>query len=173
MPAVCFCQLAGNISLRFIQRLLAFLHSQCLGRRYVGPALQYKARHCDEMMATCAVSCVRAALRLFDALALPSHREAEVRGQDGKEQEWATLVELWWQFSVAWGLGGALTEEGRKACVPARSQLSHGLLLTHTLATLITRPVRLNAQNHSCRSLQVRPLHARVCAAVARRRHHL
>ena len=58
-------------------------------------------------------------LRLFDAQAMPSKFGADLRGQDGKEQEWATLLEMWWQFSVAWGLGGMLTEEGRKACVLA------------------------------------------------------
>ncbi len=82
-------------------------------------ALQHKARHCTEMMATSCTSCVLAALQLFDALALLSKFGAELRGREGMEQEWATLLEMWWQFSVAWGLGGMLTEEGRTACVIA------------------------------------------------------
>ena len=106
------------------------------------------ARHCNEMMATCCVSCVRAMLRLFDAQAMPSKFGAELRGQDGKEQEWATLLEMWWQFSVAWGLGGMLTEEGRKACVLALNLPIQCCLSKADFA--LTSSVRFNDLIPSC-----------------------
>ena len=69
------------------------------------------------------MSCVQAMLRLFDAQAMPSKFGADLHAQDGKEQDWATLLEMWWQFSVAWGLGGMLTEEGRIAYVSTNTCL--------------------------------------------------
>ena len=120
MPVISFSLRPSEIAQVFCKSSpLASQHKAHLRRSYVEAALQHKARHCKEMMATSCVSCVRAMLRLFDAQAMPSKFGAELRGQDGKEQEWATLLEMWWQFSVAWGLGGMLTEEGRKACVLA------------------------------------------------------
>ncbi|KAK9846646.1 hypothetical protein WJX81_008333 [Elliptochloris bilobata] len=51
-----------------------------------------------------------------ERLALPSQVSILFEpGQDGKDQGWSALVELWWQFSLTWGIGGILTDDGRKA----------------------------------------------------------
>ena len=84
----------------------------------MGAALQHSVRHCSELVATCGLSRVRAALRLFDALATPANGVALLAGNDAEESGWLAMVELWWQFAVTWGIGGPLSQEGRKACAP-------------------------------------------------------
>lgn len=56
------------------------------------------------------LSTVRTFCRLFDALATP---ENGVNKDEGPEA-WATMVEMWFLFSLIWGLGGALDQDGRK-----------------------------------------------------------
>ena len=85
---------------------------------YMGAALQHSVRHCSELVVTCGLSRVRAALRLFDALATPANGVALLAGNDAEESGWLAMVELWWQFAVTWGIGGPLSQEGRKACAP-------------------------------------------------------
>lgn len=80
-------------------------------------ALQH-AHRCCSLADSCCQSCVRAVLRLFDALATPENGVATLSGTEGTDSDWAALVELWWQFSVAWGIGGALSVEARTSCAP-------------------------------------------------------
>lgn len=56
------------------------------------------------------LSCVRTFARLFDALATP---ENGVNLEEGADVL-AHMVEMWFLFSLIWGLGGSLDEEGRK-----------------------------------------------------------
>lgn len=56
------------------------------------------------------LSCVRTFTRLFDALATPENGVNLEEGPDAV----AHMVELWFLFSLIWGLGGSLDEEGRK-----------------------------------------------------------
>lgn len=72
------------------------------------------------VLVTCAVgrdlvrvdrlSCVRTFTRLFDALATPDNGVSLDEGPDA----FGHMVELWFLFSLIWGLGGSLDEEGRK-----------------------------------------------------------
>lgn len=61
-------------------------------------------------MSTDRLSCVRTFTRLFDALATP---ENGIQHDEGAEH-FAALLEMWFLFSLVWGLGGSLHEEGRK-----------------------------------------------------------
>jgi dynein heavy chain len=56
------------------------------------------------------LSCVRTVTRLFDALAT---RDNGVHLDDGPDA-CAHMVEMWFIFSLIWGLGGSLDEEGRR-----------------------------------------------------------
>lgn len=56
------------------------------------------------------LSCVRTFTRLFDALAAPENGV----GLDDGLDAFAQMVEMWFLFSLIWGLGGSLDEEGRK-----------------------------------------------------------
>lgn len=78
-------------------------------------ALQNAHRFCS-LADVCCQSCVRAVLRLFDALATPENGVATLCGTEGTDSDWAAVVELWWQFSVAWGIGGALSVDARASC---------------------------------------------------------
>jgi dynein heavy chain len=53
---------------------------------------------------------VRTFTRLFDALAT---RENGVHMDDGADA-FAHMVEMWFLFSLIWGLGGSMDEEGRR-----------------------------------------------------------
>lgn len=53
---------------------------------------------------------MRTFTRLFDALATP---ENDVTLDEGPDV-FAHMVEMWFLFSLIWGLGGSLDEEGRK-----------------------------------------------------------
>jgi dynein heavy chain len=53
---------------------------------------------------------VRTFTRLFDALATPDNGVSLEEGPD----VFAHMVEMWFIFSIIWGLGGSLDEEGRK-----------------------------------------------------------
>lgn len=65
---------------------------------------------CRELVPVDRLSSVRTFTRLFDALAT---KENGVSLDDGPEA-FASMVELWFLFSLIWGLGGSLDEEGRK-----------------------------------------------------------
>jgi hypothetical protein len=56
------------------------------------------------------LSSVRTFTRLFDALATPDNGVAREEGADG----WGAMVEMWFLFSLIWGLGGTLDQDGRK-----------------------------------------------------------
>lgn len=56
------------------------------------------------------LSCVRTFTRLFDALATPENGVTLEEGPDALGH----MVEMWFLFSLIWGLGGSLDEEGRK-----------------------------------------------------------
>lgn len=56
------------------------------------------------------LSCVRTFTSLFDALAT---KENGLHLDDGPDA-FAQIVELWFLFSLIWGVGGSLDEEGRK-----------------------------------------------------------
>jgi dynein heavy chain len=47
---------------------------------------------------------------LYDALAIPENGVGP--GEDPEAA--ATMAEMWFLFSLIWGLGGSLDEEGRK-----------------------------------------------------------
>jgi dynein heavy chain len=65
---------------------------------------------CRELVPVDRLSSVRTFARLFDALAT---KDNGVSLEDGPES-FAAVVELWFLFSMIWGLGGSLDEEGRK-----------------------------------------------------------
>lgn len=65
---------------------------------------------CRELVPVDRLSSVRAFTRLFDALAI---KENGVHLEEGPEA-FAQMLELWFLFSLIWGLGGSLDEEGRK-----------------------------------------------------------
>lgn len=65
---------------------------------------------CRELVAVDKLSSVRTFTRLFDAMAT---HENGVNAESGHEAL-LTMVELWFLFSLIWGLGGSLDEEGRK-----------------------------------------------------------
>jgi dynein heavy chain len=65
---------------------------------------------CRELVPVDRLSSVRTFARLFDALAT---KDNGVSLEDGPEAL-AAVVELWFLFSLIWGLGGSLDEEGRK-----------------------------------------------------------
>lgn len=65
---------------------------------------------CRELVRIDRLSCVRTFTRLFDALAMPDNGVHLDEGPDAL----AHMVEMWFLFSLIWGLGGALDEEGRK-----------------------------------------------------------
>ena len=77
--------------------------------RYIDSCLEHKRLHCPELVPTDRLSCVRTLTRLFDALAVP---ENGVSPDDA--EHYPGMIELWFQFSLIWGIGGPLTEEGRK-----------------------------------------------------------
>ena len=56
------------------------------------------------------LSSVRTFTRLFDALATPENGVARDEGPEA----WAAMVEMWFLFSLIWGLGGTLDQDGRK-----------------------------------------------------------
>ncbi|WIA33430.1 hypothetical protein OEZ86_006562 [Tetradesmus obliquus] len=78
--------------------------------RYMDAALVYKRLQCRELVPVDRLSSVRTFARLFDALAT---KDNGVSLEEGPEA-FATTVELWFLFSLIWGLGGSLDEEGRK-----------------------------------------------------------
>ncbi|WIA13292.1 hypothetical protein OEZ85_006876 [Tetradesmus obliquus] len=78
--------------------------------RYMDAALEYKRLQCRELVPVDRLSSVRTFARLFDALAT---KDNGVSLEEGPEA-FATTVELWFLFSLIWGLGGSLDEEGRK-----------------------------------------------------------
>lgn len=65
---------------------------------------------CRELVPIDRLSCVRTFTRLFDALATPENGVALDDGPDAFEH----MVEMFFLFSLIWGLGGSLDEEGRK-----------------------------------------------------------
>jgi dynein heavy chain len=79
---------------------------------------------CRELVRVDRLSCVRTFTRLFDALATPDNGVSLEEGPD----VFAHMVEMWFIFSIIWGLGGSLDEEGRKKfdgfmrCVACGSQ---------------------------------------------------
>ena len=72
-------------------------------------SLEHKRLQCKELVATDRLSCVKTFTRLFDALATP---ENGVLPDDA--EHYPAMIELWFQFSLIWGIGGPLAEEGRK-----------------------------------------------------------
>lgn len=77
--------------------------------RYIDPVLEYKRLNCRELVATDRLSCVRTVMRLFDALAIT---ENGVVPED--TEHYPTMIEMWFQFAVIWGIGGPLAEDDRK-----------------------------------------------------------
>ncbi|KAK9823872.1 hypothetical protein WJX72_006072 [[Myrmecia] bisecta] len=77
--------------------------------RYIGPVLEHKRLHCRELVPTDRLSCMKTVTRIFDAMATP---ENGVVRED--TEHYATMIELWFQYAVIWGIGGPLTEDGRK-----------------------------------------------------------
>lgn len=73
-------------------------------------ALLLCACACRELVQIDRLSCVRTFARLFDALATPENGVNLTEGPDVLAQ----MVELWFLFSLIWGLGGSLDEEGRR-----------------------------------------------------------
>lgn len=60
-------------------------------------------------MACDRLSCVRTFTVLFDTFATSEH------GVDPQDTEnFALMVELWFLYSIIWGIGGPLDESGRK-----------------------------------------------------------
>eukprot|EP00955_Chlamydomonas_euryale_P082870 363771-Chlamydomonas_euryale.AAC.18 len=77
--------------------------------KYIEPALEYKRHNCKELVPTDRLSCVRTFMRLFDSLATPENGVSPEEGE-----HYGALIEMWFLFCIAWGLGGQLTEDGRK-----------------------------------------------------------
>ncbi|KAG1668463.1 hypothetical protein FOA52_005236 [Chlamydomonas sp. UWO 241] len=77
--------------------------------KYMEAALEHKRHHCRELVATDRLSCVRAFTRLFDALAVEENGVAPSEGE-----HYGSLIEMWFQFCIIWGVGGPLDEDGRK-----------------------------------------------------------
>ena len=63
-----------------------------------------------ELVACDRLSCVRTFTRLYDALATPENGVGPGEGPEAA----STMAEMWFLFSLIWGLGGSLDEEGRK-----------------------------------------------------------
>ena len=74
--------------------------------------LEHKRLQCKELVPTDRLSCVKTLTRLYDALATP---ENGVLPDD--TEHYPTMIELWFQFALIWGIGGPLAEDGRKKWV--------------------------------------------------------
>lgn len=81
----------------------------CCWCRYVGPALDFRRKHCEAAVHVDDVASVRTTCQLFKAFAT---RENGVNPKD--EANYEIMIELWFEFAVVWGIGGTLTEAGRR-----------------------------------------------------------
>lgn len=77
--------------------------------RFVGPALDHKNKNCEEAVHVDDVAAVRATCQLFRAFATTEN------GVNPKDEDYyEVMIELWFEFSIVWGIGGSLTEAGRR-----------------------------------------------------------
>lgn len=78
----------------------------------MGPALEQK-RECEEGIHVDDVTCVRTVCQLYTAFATLEN------GVDpADEGNFETMIELWFQFAIIWGIGGCLDALGRRKCGP-------------------------------------------------------
>lgn len=81
---------------------------QKLVAKYAAPCLEHKRLHCQELVSTDQLSCIRSVTQIYDAFAIPEHGVAP-------GEHYTAMMELYFQFAIIWGLGGQLTLEGRRA----------------------------------------------------------
>lgn len=75
--------------------------------KYLHTTLERKRLHCIDLVPVDMLSSVRAMTSIFDAF-------ATLENGVSPGEHYTAMVELWLVFSVVWGIGGSLREDGRK-----------------------------------------------------------
>eukprot|EP00803_Ostreobium_quekettii_P003801 evm.model.scf_837.1 EVM.evm.TU.scf_837.1 scf_837:4442-7048(+) len=77
--------------------------------KYMEAVLEHKRMNCRDLVPCDRLSLVRTFTKLFDHFAVPEN------GANPEEAEhYPLMIELWFLFSIIWGLGGPLDEGSRK-----------------------------------------------------------
>ena len=79
--------------------------------KWVDVLTEHKRLNCRELVPVDRLSALRTFTRLFDALATPENG----CNSDDAADKYAVAVENWFLFSLLWGVGGSLDDDGRKA----------------------------------------------------------
>jgi dynein heavy chain, axonemal len=80
-----------------------------MSHRYLESALEHRRRNCEVGVQVDDVASVQATFKLYQAFATIQN------GVNPKDEDnYELMIELWFEFAIVWGIGGSLTEAGRR-----------------------------------------------------------
>ena len=80
--------------------------------KYVDAALEYRRKECKELIPTDPLTSVRSLTYLYDSL--EKNNEMNLTSMEGGVEQFTTVIEYMFNFSLIWALGGSLDEDSRK-----------------------------------------------------------